>query len=147
MTKIDETKQYKLSEIVRMLEDSELPKGTILTSELYPNSYPLIVEEALYCDTLFNKSGDSPELSSRLIRNSWTIKLPKEDKFYLKAPESFGSSYLNYNIITNNYTIFTKSETKLCKTKFTQSEIDAMSFDTNFFGEPIKVEDENNDSQ
>lgn len=142
MTKIDETKQYKLSEIVRMLEDSELPKGTILTSELYPNSYPLIVDEALYCDTLFNKSGDSPELSSRLIRNYWTIKLPDEDKYYLKAPKEFRDKYLNLNMNSGKYFLSDKSRGDKYQTQFTQSEIDAMPFDTNFFDEPIKVEDE-----
>lgn len=30
MTKIDETKQYKFSEIVRMLEEKELPVGTVV---------------------------------------------------------------------------------------------------------------------
>lgn len=143
MTKIDEIKKYKFSEIVRMLEDSELPKGTILTSELYPNSYPLIVEEALYCDTLFNKNGDSPELSSRLINYSWTIKLPKEDKFYLKAPKVFsrGCVYLNYIKQTKFYFLGIEPFKGNYQSQFTKSEIDAMPFDTNFF-EKIKVEDE-----
>lgn len=142
MKKVDETKQYKFSEIVRMLEDSELPKGTILTSELFPNSYPLIVEEALYCDTLFNKSGDSPELNSRLIRNSWTIKLPKEDKFYLKAPKEFNGYYLNLKIHTGVYFLADTECGNNYQTQFTQSEIDDMSFDINFFEKPIKVEGE-----
>lgn len=56
MTKIDESKQYKFSEIIAMLDNRELPKGTIVTSEHYPNSYPLIVAESLYCGALHDKA-------------------------------------------------------------------------------------------
>lgn len=140
MTKIEERKQYKFSEIIAMLENRELPKGTIVTSEHYPNSYPLIVAESLYCGALHDKSGKSPELTSRLIIHSWTIKLPKEDKFYLKAPGAFKSRYLNFHIPNDRYFLSDKSGSEIYQTHFTKKEIDAMPFDTKFFDDPIPVE-------
>ncbi|CRH18871.1 hypothetical protein AB6819_09610 [Carnobacterium maltaromaticum] len=140
MTKIDESKQYKFSEIIAMLDNRELPKGTIVTSEHYPNSYPLIVAESLYCGALHDKSGKSPELTSRLIIHSWTIKLPKEDKFYLKAPDCFtGFLFLKHNKNIQKYYTSDKYEDAFTQVKFTQKEIDSMPFDTKFF-EKIKVE-------
>ncbi|CRH22997.1 hypothetical protein [Carnobacterium maltaromaticum] len=140
MTKIDESKQYKFSEIIAMLDNRELPKGTIVTSEHYPNSYPLIVAESLYCGALHDKSGKSPELTSRLIIHSWTIKLPKEDKFYLKAPSCFVyGGFLNYSKNANKYFLAGGDTGFNVQTQFAQKEIDSMPFDIKFF-EKVKAE-------
>ncbi|MGO2961257.1 MAG: hypothetical protein ACTIDE_01830 [Carnobacterium maltaromaticum] len=140
MTRIDESKQYKFSEIAVMLENKELPKGTILFNDYYTNHYPLIVTEELYCNALFTKaSGEAPKLDNRLISYSWTIKMPKEDKFYLKAPGAFKSKYLNLHIPYENYFLSDNCGSETYQTQFTQKEIDTMPFDTNFF-EKVKLE-------
>lgn len=139
MTKVDETKQYKFSEIVRMVEDGELPVGT----KVAPNgAYDyLVVGKGT---SLKNMHGiTSIELNTNLaFKKTWTIKLPKEDKYYLKAPKEFRDKYLNLNMNSGKYFLSDKSCGDKYQTQFTQSEIDAMPFDTNFFGEPIQVEDE-----
>lgn len=141
MTKIDETKQYKFSEIVRMLEEKELPVGTVLGDDYYHENY--VVEGAGYGLTLFEQKGyrRSPRLCGRLINCLWTIKLPKEVKYYLKAPAPFGGKYLNLQFSTGEYFFAGSSNTVAFQTKFTQSEIDDMPFDTSFFGEPIEAEE------
>ena len=145
MTKIDETKQYKFREIVRMLEDKELPVGTVLKDEYYHEAY--VVEGSDWGLTFFEQKGyrNAPILCCCLINYLWTIKLPKEDKYYLKAPDRFakGSSYLVYNTQTRAYFLDgIIADEAGYQTKFTQSEIDDMPFDTSFFGEPIEAEEE-----
>lgn len=134
MTKIDETKQYKFSEIIAMVENKELPEGT----KVAPNGafdYLVVGKNA----SLNNADGSTfVKFNINLaFRKPWTIKLPKEDKYYLKAPKLFSvsSSYLQYNSQTRAYSLNSYGE------PFTQSEIDAMPFDTNFF-EKIKMEDD-----
>lgn len=144
MTKIDETKQYKFSEIITMLENLELPEGTVLEDGYYHDNY--IVERAGYGLTFFEQKGyrNAPVLCARLINYLWTIKLPKEVNYYLKAPAAFGGKYLNLQFSTGEYFFAGSSNTGAFQfqfqTKFTQSEIDAMPFDTSFFGEPIEAE-------
>ncbi|QXP45180.1 hypothetical protein cd3_054 [Carnobacterium phage cd3] len=143
MIQIDETKNYKFSEIVRMLEDKELPEGTVLENSYFPDIYE--VEETSYGFTLFEKIGigSAPVLNTKLINFKWTIKLPKEGKYYLKAPSTFSkcNTWVNLNTQTHAY-FLGRSREQLhgYRTRFTQSEIDAMPFDTNFF-EKIKVEE------
>ncbi|MDW5523628.1 hypothetical protein R6Z02_07690 [Carnobacterium maltaromaticum] len=141
MIKIDESKQYKFSEIAVMLENKELPKGTILFNDYYTNYYPLIVTEEMYCNALFTKaSGDAPKLDNRLISYSWTIKLPKEDKFYLKAPSCFVyGGFLNYSKNANKYFLAGGNTGINVQTQFAQKEIDSMPFDIKFF-EKVKAE-------
>lgn len=144
MSKIDETKQYKFSEIIAMLENKELPEGTVLENGYFPDCYE--VEESGYGFTLFEQKGykPAPILCSRLINYSWTIKLPKEVKYYLKAPATFANcaTWLNFSTQTHAYFLGDTNEQFLgYQTQFTQSEIDAMPFDTSFFGEPIEAEE------
>ncbi|MFS7238172.1 hypothetical protein [Carnobacterium divergens] len=138
MTKIDETKQYKFSEIVRMVEDGELPVGT----KVAPNgAYDyLVVGKGT---SLKNMHGiTSIELNTNLaFRKPWTVKLPKEEQFYLKSPECFGVKYLNLQFSSGEYFFASSSNTDGFQTKFTQSEISALPFKTSFF-KKIKVEDE-----
>lgn len=142
MKKIDETKHYKFSEIVRMVEDKELPIGTEVRHDektLYvesPNGYHYGLQSERYSSYV------DAIIGSYDINNIWTIKLPREDKFYLKAPKEFRDKYLNFGTNLGKYFLSDKSCEGNYQTQFTQSEIDAMPFDTSFFGEPIKVEDE-----
>lgn len=143
MTKIDETKQYKFSEIVKMLEDNEMPIGTtIVIGDDAATSITMTVSgkrRINHTDWIFAMVN-----LEHAITSACTIKLtiPKEDKFYLKAPKEFRDKYLNLNMNSGKYFLSDKSRGDKYQTQFTQSEIDAMSFDTDFFGEPIKVEDE-----
>ncbi|TFI93112.1 hypothetical protein CKN61_03240 [Carnobacterium divergens] len=145
MTKIYETKQYKFSEIIAMLENKELPEGTkVVSVGNDPNK--CIVKSTLGGDlNLYHYLESTMPIAmfSHYFRKGWTIKLPKEDKFYLKLPDSFErySCYLNYEKELKKYSLDDKFETEEFQTKFTQSGIDAMPFDTNFF-EKIKAEDE-----
>ncbi|SBO18630.1 hypothetical protein [Carnobacterium divergens] len=141
MTKIDETKQYKFSEIVRMVEDRELPVGTkVAASEV--TDYLLVAEE-LNTNKLTSSDGDNIARFNfnMVFSRLWTIKLPKEDKYYLKAPKGFNSDYLNLNSHTGSYFLAGTGYGNNYQTQFTQSEISAMPFKTSFF-EKIKVEDE-----
>lgn len=143
MTKIDEAKQYKFSEIVRMVEDRELPVGTkVAASET--TDY-LLVAEGLSTNKLTSSDGDNIARFNfnMVFSRLWTIKLPKEDKFYLKPPSAFVQNIvLILNIKDNAYFVgFSATRIEDYQSQFTQSEIDAMPFDTNFF-EKIKVEDE-----
>ena len=144
MTKIDESKQYKFSEIIAMLENSELPEGTKVTLCHSSNLYYYAGEG----DTgfwLYDHYGVTLRTGSMHINYEWTIKLPKEDKFYLKAPKMFcRTPFLNYNKKHPTYFLGGQIEMDEYKTKFTQTEIDSMPFDTTFF-EQEKVEDESND--
>lgn len=145
MTKIDETKQYKFIEIIAMLDNGELPEGAKVVSAGH-DSNKSIVKSTLGGDLSLYPSLESTmpiAMFGHYFRKGWTIKLPKEDKYYLKAPECFERvcAYLNYNKLTKEYSFESKSPLKGFRIKFTQSEIDAMPFDTNFF-EKIKVEDE-----
>lgn len=141
MTKIDETKQYKFSEIIAMVESDKLPAGT----KVSPNGVfdYLLVGEGSNVNKLYTASGGDVIMFniSMAFSELWTIKLPAEDKYYLEAPVAFGLEiYLNfYN--NDRYELMGKRENDLSKTKFTQSEIDDMPFDINFF-EKIKVEGE-----
>ncbi|MDT1959518.1 hypothetical protein MX629_13925 [Carnobacterium divergens] len=143
MTKIDETKRYKFSEIVRMVEDKELPEGTLLKNSYYHFEYEVIKTDKGFSIFEPKGVGNAPTLCSRLLNFKWTIKLPKdkEDKYYLKAPKEFGDKYLNLNMRRDVYFISDAGcGNDYQKTQFTQSEISAMPFKTNFF-KKIKVED------
>ncbi|MDT2011148.1 hypothetical protein [Carnobacterium divergens] len=143
MTKIDETKQYKFSEIVRMVEDKELPIDTKVFGG-YGKSRTLNVQPTMenygLQDETEYQSFNKAVIGSYDINNMWTIKLPKEEQFYLKAPECFGVKYLNLQFSSGEYFFASSSNTVIFQSQFTQSEIDAMPFDTNFF-EKIKAED------
>ena len=142
MTKIDESKQYKFSEIIAMLENKDLPVDTKVTmchtSVLYYYS-----GEGDVGFWLYDRYGLTPKTGSIFISHEWTIKLPKEDKYYLKAPDSFEmySVYLNYDKELKKYSLDDKFEIQEFQSKFTQSEISAMPFKTSFFKQ-IKVNEE-----
>lgn len=143
MAKIDENKQYKFSEIIAMLENKELPKNTNIRCE----------NKRFNADTnTFGKLGLVDAASKFIIEATisiidinalWTIELPKADKFYLKLPSGFEfkDRYLNISLDSCIY-FFSDEDEEVngYQTQFTQQEIDAMPFDTNFF-EQIKVDD------
>lgn len=143
MTKIDETKQYKFSEIVRMVEDGELPEGTKVAASGV-SDYLLVAKE-LNVNKLTSSDGSDFAMFNldMLFSRLWIIKLPKEEQFYLKAPDSFErySVYLNYDKELNKYSLDDKFEIQEFQSKFTQSEISAMPFKTSFF-KKIKVDEE-----
>ncbi|MGX7387349.1 hypothetical protein ACWOF5_03800 [Carnobacterium divergens] len=143
MTKIDETKQYKFSEIIAMVESKALPEGT----KVAPNGVfdYLLVCKGSSVNKLYTASGGDVIMFniSMAFSELWTIKLPKEEKFYLKAPDRFFGEcdYLNYNSNRNKYEFNTKCNEGEWQTQFTQSEISAMPFKTSFF-KKIKVNGE-----
>ena len=142
MTKIDESKQYKFSEIIAMLENSELPEGTELTNAYYSANHVYVVSklDGFDSDCMFDKRSSSvANMDIRLISYLWSIKLPKEDKFYLKAPGAFKWKYLNLDIPYENYFLSDNCRSETYQTQFTQKEIDTMPFDANFF-EKVKLE-------
>ena len=141
MTKIDESKQYKFSEIIAMLENKELQINACVTNS--EGKGYIVRKTARQNFGLVHKSGMDVKIiiTARDVNDLWTIKLPKEDKFYLKAPVLFARGlYLNYNKQTHAYFLGSLTQTEGHQTKFTQKEIDAMPFDTNFFGDPIPAE-------
>lgn len=143
MTKIDESKHYKFSEIVAMVESDKLPVGTKVAPH---NVFDyLIVGKGTNGNNLIDQHGNACiRFNMNLaFRELWTIKLPKEEQFYLKAPDSFEmySVYLNYDKDLTEYSLGDKTEIQEFQTKFTQSEISAMPFKTSFF-EKIKVDEE-----
>ncbi|MPQ22195.1 hypothetical protein [Carnobacterium divergens] len=143
MTKIDETKQYKFSEIITMLENKELPEGAKVVSVGHDPDKS-IVKSTMGGDLSlypFLESTMPMAMFGHYFRIGWTIKLPKEDKYYLKAPGCFDVKYLNLQLSRGEYFLGSIPNEGAFQTQFTQSEIDAMPFDTNFF-EKIKVEDE-----
>lgn len=146
MTKIDEAKQYKFSEIIAMMENKELPVGTELKQS--SDSDRVVCVSTIWGREIALKESAEYEWNEfwifpAEINDLWTIKLPKEDKFYLKAPGCFRDvEFLNYSRMDCGYFLSDEYESNIVKTQFTKSEISAMPFDTSFFGEPIKVEDE-----
>ncbi|WP_413488093.1 hypothetical protein [Carnobacterium divergens] len=143
MIKIDETKQYKFSEIVRMVEDKVLPVGTKVAPH---NVFEyLVVGKGTNGNNLIDRYGYACITFNMNLafREFWTIKLPKEEQFYLKAPDSFEmySVYLNYDKELKKYSLDDKFEIQEFQSKFTQSEISAMPFKTSFFKQ-IKVNEE-----
>lgn len=146
MTKIDESKKYKFSEIIAMLEDSELPEGAELTNAYYSANHVYVVSklDGFDSDCMFDKRSSSvANMDIRLISYLWSIKLPKEDKFYLIAPETFECRYLTFDREDQTYTLWENEEESFCfQAEFTQKQIDAMPFDTKFF-EKVKAEQAN----
>ena len=139
MTKIDESKQYKFSEIIAMLENKELPEGTKVTLCHSSNLY-YYAGEGESGFWLYDHYGITPPTGSTHINYEWTIKLPKEDKFYLKAPKGFYHNYLNFDRTDKIYSLLDEEDSSYYKTQFTQKEIDSMPFNVDFF-EKIKVEE------
>lgn len=146
MTKIDESKQYKFSEIIAMLENKELAEETVIRREnkMYGDK-GLKVESNVVGEvgliSMFEKHSIAVAVTLLDINSFWSIKLPKEDKFYLKVPGCFiGKRFLNFKKTSQQYFSDTKLEDDFNQTQFTQKEIDAMPFNTEFFGEPIPVE-------
>ncbi|CCO12741.2 hypothetical protein BN424_3320 [Carnobacterium maltaromaticum LMA28] len=140
MTKIDESKQYKFSEIIAMLENSELPLNTCVTNS--EGKGYIARKTAGQNFGLVQKSGMDLKIiiTARDINDLWTITLPEEDKFYLKAPSCFREfEFLNYSKMDGEYFLDDANESNLCKTKFTEKQIEAMPFDTNFF-EKVNVD-------
>ena len=144
MTKIDESKQYKFSEIIAMLENKELAEGTEVfkSDEKDPLKFSVCFSDtnSLELVGVYNLSVITVPVSGLNVGSQWSIKLPKEDKFYLKAPSAFKSKYLNLHIPYDRYFLSDKSGSEMYQTQFTQKEIDAMPFDTNFFGDPTPAE-------
>ena len=144
MAKIDESKQYKFSEIIAMLENEELPVGTevFMSDQFYPDVYT--VESGINVSYGLSKYRNcslvAGETSSLNISNLWNVRLPKEDKFYLKAPDAFKNGYLNLHLSNRYYLVNDQNDTTTHQTKFTQKQIDVMPFDVVFF-EQIKVDD------
>ncbi|WP_057001714.1 hypothetical protein, partial [Carnobacterium maltaromaticum] len=141
MTKIEERKQYKFSEIIAMLENKELPEGTKVTLCHSSNLY-YYAGEGEVGFWLYDHYGVTPPTGSTHINYEWTIKLPKEDKFYLKAPDCFmKGKFLNWDCRKDVDKCFFAGteENWTITTRFTQKEIDSMPFDTKFF-EKIKAE-------
>ncbi|WP_413509302.1 hypothetical protein [Carnobacterium maltaromaticum] len=140
MTKIDESKQYKFSEIIAMLENEELPNETNISSGT--ESF-IVLKCMLGTFGLASNKDDSfvkAHITPTDINSYWSIELPKEDKFYLKAPDCFtGFLFLKHNKNIQKYYTSDKYEDAFTQVKFTQKEIDSMPFDTKFF-EKIKVE-------
>lgn len=144
MTKIDESKQYKFSEIIAMLENKELAEGTEVfrSDEKDPLKFSVCFGDnnSLELVGVYNLSVISVKVSGLNVGSQWSIKLPKEDKFYLKAPDCFtGFLFLKHNKNIQKYYTSDKYEDAFTQVKFTQKEIDSMPFDTKFF-EKIKVE-------
>lgn len=140
MTKIDESKQYKFSEIIAMLENSELPLNTCVTNS--EGKGYIARKTAGQNFGLVQKSGMDLKIiiTARDINDLWTVTLPEEDKFYLKAPSCFREfEFLNYSKMDGEYFLDDANESNLCKTKFTEKQIEAMPFDTNFF-EKVNVD-------
>lgn len=139
MTKIDESKQYKFSEIIAMLENMELPENSVVEHgntllKVHKNGIGLGLKD------VSNDSFIQATISVVDINAFWVINLPKEDKFYLKAPSCFRDfEFLNYSKMDGEYFLEDANESNLCKTKFTEKQIDAMPFDTKFF-EKVKAE-------
>lgn len=143
MTKIDESKQYKFSEIIAMLENEELPNETNISSGT--ESF-IVLKCMLGTFGLASNKDDffvKAHITPTDINSYWSIKLPKADKFYLKLPTGFEfkDRYLNISFDSSIY-FFSDEDEEVngYQTQFTQQEIDAMPFDTNFF-EQIKVDD------
>lgn len=139
MTKIDESKQYKFSEIIAMLENKELQENSVVEHgnkllKVHKNGIGLGLKD------VSNDRFIQATISVVDINALWVIKLPKEDKFYLKAPGAFKSKYLNLHIPYDHYFLSDKIGSEMYQTQFTKKEIDAMPFDTTFFGDPIPVE-------
>lgn len=144
MTKIDESKQYKFSEIIAMLENKELPVGTevFMSDQFYPDVYT--VESGINVSYGLSKYRNcslvAGETSSLNISNLWNVRLPKEDKFYLKAPSCFVyGGFLNYSKNANKYFLAGGNTGFNVQTQFAQKEIDSMPFDIKFF-EKVKAE-------
>ena len=57
----------------------------------------------------------------------------EEKRYYLRTPTTFNENTVVLNYYKNYYLFAGKLEDAGYKTKFTQKEIDAMPFDTNFF--------------
>lgn len=143
MFKIDESKQYKFSEIIAMLENKELPAETVISmaGRGFGVGENMLGFMGLFDHSKFNQAKSlDVRITPHEINSLWTIKLPEEDKFYLKAPFKTKKKYLHYCSDSKDYFFHsTTNETYCCSNKFTQLEIDAMPFDVNFF-EKVKVE-------
>ncbi|WP_157456176.1 hypothetical protein [Carnobacterium maltaromaticum] len=139
MTKIDESKQFKFSEIIAMLENKELQENSVVE---HGNTFLKVHKNGigLGLKDVSNDRFIQATISVVDINAFWVINLPKEDKYYLKAPGAFKSKYLNLHIPYDRYFLSDNSGSEMYQTQFTQKEIDAMPFDTNFFDEPISVE-------
>lgn len=149
MTKIDESKQYKFSEIIAMLEDGELP---VESKVIGIREHKILEVKKVDCSCgsygFYGTENSGPFIDALIgahdINDLWTIKLPKEDKFYLKLPFESISPFLHYCYDRKKYEFFSEPLNSSCQGQFTQKEIDDMDFDTTFF-EQGKVEDESND--
>ncbi|WP_413509882.1 hypothetical protein [Carnobacterium maltaromaticum] len=147
MTKIDESKQYKFSNIITMLENKELAEGTVIRrkNKMYSDKV-LKVESNIVGEvgliSMFEKVSIEVAVTLLDINSFWSIELPKEDKFYLKAPNCFmKGKFLNWDCRkdVDKYFFAGTEENWTITTRFTQKEIDSMPFDTKFF-EKIKAE-------
>lgn len=143
MTKIDESKQYKFSEIIAMLENKELPAETVISmaGRDFGVGENMLGFMGLFDHSRFNQAKSlDVRITPHEINSLWTIKLPEEDKFYLRTPSCFRDlEFLNYNKNDCQYFIYDSFNSNIVKTQFTQKEIDTMPFDTKIF-EKIKVE-------
>ena len=78
---------------------------------------------------------DCPNEASKLLVEYYLTPLEEreEEKEYRLKVNVNNYQYLNVNTVLKDYFISDSKETNRYKTQFTQKEIDAMPFDTNFF--------------
>lgn len=79
-----------------------------------------------------------PELAHLIIdyANTPLNEREEEKKYWLLMPDNFNHCfkyYLNHVVKKDTWIMTGNTEVNGCQVKFTQAEIDAMPFDTNFF--------------
>lgn len=80
--------------------------------------------------------GNCPKVIAQIILDySYTPLEEREEekKYRLRFPDSFVKSYLIFDKRDHNYFSGSNVKYESCENQFTQKEIDAMPFDTNFF--------------
>ena len=141
---MSENKKYKFSEIIAMLEDGKVEKGTVFERE---NGVAGIkkLEVAASSNGKLGLQGLEETLQIRSninvidINSLWSMR--GNEVYYLVAPDCFGlNEVLNYDMKVNEYFLSGIEENEEVKTQFTQKEIDKMTFNIEIF-DPIKVED------
>lgn len=79
MAKINERKKYKFSEIIAMLENEELPDGTILVSEGIIYRLKFVDGEKVNLITYAANAHSTGKFYSDSINTTWNIKAPLAD--------------------------------------------------------------------
>ncbi|KRN66297.1 hypothetical protein [Carnobacterium maltaromaticum] len=138
MTKIDESKQYKFSEIIAMLENKELPIGACVFNPQGDNYN--VKKSTLNYFGLAKKQHIPVQaiISAKDINDLWSIELPKEERFYLTTPGCFDGEH-TLNQWLGKYSFVRGRDAGGKQSRFTQKQIDDIPFDTTFF-EKVKAE-------